>query len=256
MRNVLYIALFAAALTAADKQAAPAPGKPKAFTLPPHETYSLPNGMRVTLVPWGSLPVASVRASLDFGNINETKDQVWLTDFMAALMKEGAAGRSGAQLDRQAASLGGSLNFNARDEMSSASMNCVGEFAPQAVSLLSDLLRKPDFPASEVERLRGDLLRRIVVERSQPQTLASELFAKTIYGDHPFGRPYPSQELVKSYTLDQIKHYYGANLGAKRTHLYVAGQFDATAVKDAIGTAFGDWAAGPDPVRRDRKSVV
>ena len=250
MRNVLFIALFAAALTAADKQAPPAPGKPKAFTLPQHETYSLPNGMRVTLVPWGSLPVASVRASLDFGNINETKDQVWLTDFMAALMKEGAAGKSGAQLDRQAASFGGSLNFNAGDEMSSASMNCLGEFAPQAVSLLSDLLRKPDFPASEVERLRGDLLRRIVVERSQPQTLASELFAKMIYGDHPFGRPYPSQELVKSYTLDQIKHYYGANLGAKRTHLYVAGQFDATAVKDAIGKAFGDWAAGPDPVRR------
>src|ERR1022692_222067 len=156
MRNVLFLAWFAAALTAADKQAPPAPGKPKAFTLPQHETYSLPNGMRVTLVPWGSLPVASVRASLDFGNINETKDQVWLTDFMAALMKEGAAGKSGAQLDRQAPTPGGSLNFNARDEMSSASMNCVGEFAPQAVSLLSDLLRKPDFPASEVERLRGD----------------------------------------------------------------------------------------------------
>lgn len=249
MRRTLLLVWLTLSLTAAEKQLPPAPGAPKPFRLPAQQTYQLANGMKVTLVPWGSLPVASVGASLELGNINESKGQVWLTDFMAALMKEGAAGKSGAQLAREAASLGGSLNFNTGAEQSYASMNCLGEFAPAAVRLLSDLLRKPDFPAGEVERLRADLLRRIAVDRSQPQTLANEAFAKAIYGDHPYGRVFPTPEQVQGYTLDQIKRYYAGNLGAKRTHLYVAGQFDAAAVKDAIATAFGTWEAGPEPFR-------
>lgn len=249
MRNLSLFLFVAVISVAAEKQAPPAPGNPKPFAIPAHETYSLSNGMRVTLVPWGSLPVAAVRASLDFGNINESKDEVWLSDFTTALMKEGAAGKSGAQLAQEAAAMGGGLNAGAGLEQSVASLNCLSEFAPQAVELLSDLLRKPDFPASEVERLRGDLLRRIAVDRSQPQVLASEAFAKTVYGDHPYGRLYPAPEQIRSYTLDRIKRHYAANFGAKRTHLYVAGQFDAAAVKAAIAKSFASWAAGPEPVR-------
>ena len=100
MRNLSLFLFVAVISVAAEKQAPPAPGNPKPFAIPAHETYSLSNGMRVTLVPWGSLPVAAVRASLDFGNINESKDEVWLSDFTTALMKEGAAGKSGAAIWR------------------------------------------------------------------------------------------------------------------------------------------------------------
>jgi predicted Zn-dependent peptidase len=237
-------------LAAAQKQAPPAPAKPRPFTLPKHETYALGNGMKVTLVPWGTLPVASVGVNLDFGNINESKDQVWMADFLAELMKEGAAGKSGAQLAKEAASLGGGLNFGAGPEESYASMNCLGEFAPKAVKLLSELLLKPDFPAGEVERLRGNLLRRAAVDRSQPQTLAYEAFNKAVYGEHRFGTMYPTPELLKSYTLDQLKKFHAANFGARRAHLYVAGQFDAAAVKQAVEGGLGGWAAGPAPVRK------
>jgi predicted Zn-dependent peptidase len=54
---------------------------------------------------------------------------------------------------------------------------------------------------------------------------------------------------VKSYTLDELKAFYRANFGAKRTRLYVAGQFDTAAVKSAIEQVFGNWAAGPERLR-------
>ena len=61
------LALGAAAPTigqatdAAPQKQAPPPGSaPKAFTVPAHETYSLPNGMKVTLVPYGNIPKVTV----------------------------------------------------------------------------------------------------------------------------------------------------------------------------------------------------
>ena len=62
---ILTVVLSLSALGAADKQTPPAPDKPKPFVVPVHETYSLPNGMKVTLVPWGTLPVAAVGVNLD-----------------------------------------------------------------------------------------------------------------------------------------------------------------------------------------------
>jgi len=98
------------------------------------------------------------------------------------------------------------------------------------------------------------------VELSQPQPLAEQAYAKAIYGDHPYGRTHPTEAMLKSYTIEQVKAFRAANLGAKRTHLYVVGRFPAE-TKQAIVAAFEGWAAGPEvkrvpPVLAARKQVV
>lgn len=57
---VLGAAMVAAIPAFGQKQTPPTGGAPKAFTLPAHETYTLANGMKVTLVPYGNIPKASV----------------------------------------------------------------------------------------------------------------------------------------------------------------------------------------------------
>jgi predicted Zn-dependent peptidase len=121
------------------------------------------------------------------------------------------------------------------------------DFAPDAVKLLATVLRQPTFPATELERVRANFLRRLSVELSNPGAVASQAFSKVVYGEaHPYGRVYPTEAELKSYTLDGIKAFYKANLGARRTHLYVAGRFDSS-IKKTIATAFEGWEAGPEP---------
>jgi len=43
----------------------------KAFTVPAHETYTLANGMKVTLVPYGNIPKVTVSLALQSGSIDE-----------------------------------------------------------------------------------------------------------------------------------------------------------------------------------------
>ena len=81
--------------------------------------------------------------------------------------------------------------------------------------------------------------------RSQPQVLASELFRHAVYADHPYGRLMPTDEMVKTYSLEDLQKFYKANYGAQRTRIYVAGRFNADATRKAIDQAFGDWDKGP-----------
>ena len=205
--------LVIGAAMAQPKETPPAGSAPKPFTVPQRETYSLKNGMKVTLVPYGTVPLVTVRAEVEFGNVSETAEQVWLADMATALLKEGAAGMTGQQLAEAAARMGGQLNVGAGADNSTVSLNVLTEFGPDAVKLVSDVLMHPVFPASELERIRANLLRRVALARSQPQALASEAFAREVYGNHPYGREYPTEAQLKAYTLDDVKKFYAANAG-------------------------------------------
>ena len=87
----------------AAKAKPPAPGAPKGFALPRPTRFTLPNGMKATLVQWGSTPKVTVELEIAAGNGNETPEQVWLADLTAALMREGTATRTGVQISEEAA---------------------------------------------------------------------------------------------------------------------------------------------------------
>jgi zinc protease len=241
---------LALSILAAAKELPPAGGAPKPFQVPPSQTYQLKNGLRVSLVEYGKLPLVSIRAVMEFGNANESSDQVWLTDLLALLMVEGAAGRNGKQLAEEAANMGGQLAVGAGFDTTIARLNVLGEFAANGVRLLSDVVTKPDLPGSELERLRSQLIRKRTVDLSDPGSIAEEAFAKQMYGEHPYGRLFPSEDSLKSYKLDDVRKFYAANAGARRSHLYVAGKFSTAAVRKAIAESFESWKPGPDVVRK------
>jgi len=54
--------------------------------------------------------------------------------------------------------------------------------------------------------------------------------------------------MVQGYTIEDVQKFYKENFGAARTHVYVAGKFDAPAIKKAISDAFSSWQHGPDPL--------
>ena len=61
--------------------------------------------------------------------------------------------------------------------------------------------------------------------------------------------------MLKGYAIDDIRKFYQANVGARRTHLYVVGRFDG-GLKKTITQAFESWAAGPEVVREPPKTVA
>lgn len=250
-RTLIAISLALAAAVPALAQDFPPPppvGEPKPFKLPATETFTLPNGLTVTLVPYGIAPKAVVSLRVRAGNAVEG-EQTWLADLTAEMLKEGAGGRSSADLATAAAGMGGELGVGAGMQTTQVSINVLSEHAPDAIALIGDVAIRPALPASELARIKANLARQLSVALSQPSTLADAALARTIYGpNHPYGRTIPTQAQLAAYTIDDVKRFHAGQFGAKRAHLYIAGKFDAAAVKAAVAKAFGGWAAGPAPV--------
>jgi len=243
-RWALAIILTAACLAAEEKEAPPPLGTPKPFALPPASTFTLKNGMKVTLAEYGSVPVVAVNARLAFGRISEGADQVWLSNLLAELMKEGTATMTAEQVAKEAARMGGQLEVNAGPDESSAGIEVLSEFTADAVKLVADVIEHPKLPESELERVRNNLLRQLTVELSTPQAQADRAFAASLYPDHPYGRLFPTESQLKGYKIEDVRRFYADHAGARGTHLYVVGRFDP-AVRKTIEAVFESWDRGP-----------
>lgn len=246
MRRRLLIGLALLLSSPATALEAPPPiGPARDFALPAVESYTLGNGLKVTLIPYGSVPKLTAVLRIRAGRLDEGPRG--LTDLVAGLMNEGAGGRSPAELARAAGDIGGSVGVGNNADSFTISVDALSDFTSQAFALLADVARRPDLPAAELPRLKQDALRALAVADQDPQTQAARAFARAYYGAHPYGDAQPLPETIKAITPDQIAAFIRGQFGAARSDLYVAGRFDAVQVKAAIDTAFGDWPAGPPP---------
>jgi zinc protease len=248
------ILLFAATHTsaqapaAAQKQTPPAGGPPKPFNVPAHESFTLPNGMRVTLVPYGNIPKVAISLAVRTGNLNEPQDLLGVADITGELLKEGTKTLSAQELAEAAARMGSSLSVAVGADETAIDVDVLSEYGAQAVGLVADVAMHPALPESELARLKANLLRQVLVAKSRPSQIALARFRKLLYGDHPYGEILPTQATLNKISIEDARKFYAANYGAQRAHLYVAGKFDVADVKRAVAAGFSDWAKGTPPV--------
>lgn len=255
MRTVVSFGLLACLLLSftftapAQKETPPAGGQPKAFVFPKEEAYTLPNGMRVVLVPYGSVPKVAIQAQIRNGILVEKAEQRWISDAVANMLKEGTATRTAEDIARQTAEMGGSIFSFAATDKTAIGGEVLSEFDTAFLTLMADVMMNPKFEAKALDEYRTNKLRDLITARSQPGTMALEKFRDTIFAGHPYATVNPSEDVVKGYKLEDVKAYYNNFFGGTRTTLYVVGKFDTAKVKSTIQKAFGGMKKGTDPER-------
>ena len=248
MKRVAAVSLLLALLAAgaSAREAPPPPGTPRDFVLPAKQTIVLDNGLKVTFLEHGSVPLATLMAVVRTGSIDEGT-RTWLSDLTVEMLKEGTAARSAADIARQAAEMGGSLGVGAGAEQTTVGITVLSERAADGAALVADVLRNPAFPESELPRIVANFERNLSIALRDPDSQAGAALARLVYGDHPFGRTFPEPGQLASHTIADLRSFHAAQFGAARTHVYVAGRFDRPTLEAALRRAFADWRPGPPP---------
>jgi predicted Zn-dependent peptidase len=225
----------------AQKEPPPPQGTPRDFTLPAPRRFTLSNGLAVTMVPFGQVPKVAIRLVVGAGNLHEQKNEVWLADVTGSMMQEGTTSLTADALAREFAAMGADLDVAVGEDSTSVSAEVLADRGVQAVQLIADVAQHPRLPESELRRVKANMIRDLAIRRETPQSIAQEKFIELLYGDHPYGRLFPTEAMLNGYTIDQVRSFHRKHFGAPRSRLYVAGVFDAAAMEAAIRRAFDAW---------------
>ncbi len=257
-RHLLHarVALSAALLTvpaATWAQTPPAPparpavGPERPFAPPPRVERTLPNGLRVVIARFATVPKVSAFLTIRSGLAVDPPAQAGLAQFVADAAQEGTATRDSRRIRDEIFGLGATLGAAAGQDTTSFTMRGLSDTLPQMLDLLADITRNPTFPESEVQLLVATTTQRLQAQLASAQFVANRQFRQALLGDHPYARTGATPETVTRIDRAAIAAYHAAHYRANNAFLVITGEVEPAAAMAAVEKAFGSWARGDAP---------
>ncbi|MCL4794867.1 MAG: insulinase family protein [Bryobacteraceae bacterium] len=225
----------------------PPPAEPRPFQFPRFTQRTLANGLTLIVVEDTRLPLVAYSMQMRAGKADVPPARSGLAWLSAALLREGAAGRTSQEISRLVDRAGGRLNSSAGEDFTSISATFLKQHAPLGLSLLTGMVRRPDFPEQEVARLVQQQQSSLAVQYNDAEYLLPLAAARAVFGEHPYGYPGDgTPRSLASLTRDAIVDYHRRRFKPARAWLAIAGDVTASEAFAAAENAFGDWAGVPE----------
>lgn len=230
-----------------DRSVPPTLGPPPAFDPPPVERFTLTGGLDVLLVESHDVPLVQVDVVVRAGAVDDPAEKRGLAGMVAAMLDEGAGGRSALELAEAVETLGAELSTGAGAHTTVVRLHAPVARLEPALGILADVVRRPAFPPEELERQRMARLTTLLQWRDEPAALASIWLSRSLYGEaHPYGSPILGTALgLAALSASDLEAFHSARFGPARATLIVVGDVTREGVTALLEAAFGDWGGDP-----------
>jgi zinc protease len=214
--------------------------------VPVPASFTLANGMTVLLNDRPGIPFVSATLVVKTGSGANPPGKPGLASFTAAMIDEGTTTRSALQIANEVAQIGGTLTTTSSADSMQASASSLARNFPQMLTLLADVVRRPSFPADEVERQRASRLAQLQQQREDANAIASVVTAAALYGpSHPYGfSELGTVESTKAATADDMRAFWSKHFVPNNAALVVSGRISQAELTPLVQRAFGDWSRG------------
>jgi len=222
----------------------PVPGQPRPYEFPETFRTTLDNGLQVVVTPMPGRELVSASLALRAGAADEPADEGGATVLAARGLTEGTEVRDAIELTEAAERLGASLHAESGWDATSAGVDVPESRLGPALELLAEVVRRPTFPESEIDRLRDERLTDLLQAKADPRRRADEAFIGTIYAPtSPYHRPSGgTSETVAGLTSAQLRDVHTRAANPRQAALVVAGDIANDAVVALARSLFGDWS--------------
>jgi len=231
------------------------------------KAHTLPNGLRVRLLPERSAPTVSYYTFFQVGSRNEKLGTTGISHLFEHMMFNGAAKYGPKEFDRVLESRGGHSNAYTSNDVTAY----YEDFAPDAletvIDLESDRMRSLRLTADSLEQEREVVKeeRRLRTENSIFGLMEEQLEA-LVFLAHPYRWPVIGwMDDIERISRDDCEAFFRTYYAPDNAAVYVVGDMDPDATLALVARHYSDIPAGPRPApvaqgepsqRGERRAVV
>ena len=218
---------------------------------------TLPSGLRIVSEAMPSVRSASIGVWVPIGSRHESPAVAGASHFLEHLLFKGTTSRTALDIATAMDALGGELNAFTEKEHTCYYATVLDRDLPLAVDIVIDVVLNATVTAHDVDVERSVVLEEIAMRDDDPADLVHDVFASTLFGDTPLGRPIlGSITSITALRRARIAGYYHRRYLPRDMVVAVAGNVDHAAVVRRVRTAFdsADGRAGYQTARRQDQS--
>lgn len=238
----IFIVLPLFSLAQIDRTKPPTPAPAPEIKIGQPATFTLPNGLKVFVVQNTKLPRVTANLTIDLDGIVEG-DKAGLTLMGGNLLRRGTATMNKAKLDEEIDFLGATINTSGTSVSASSLTNNFSK----VINLMGDIILRPSFPATELEKIRRQELSALQANKDDPQEISDNVVNRLVYGkDHPYG-DILTEATINNVKVDDIKTYFSTYWKPNNAYLVFVGDITPAEAKSLAEKNFGSWKKGIVP---------
>jgi predicted Zn-dependent peptidase len=218
----------------------------------------LPNGVRVVTESITHVQSIALGIWVASGSRFEAPNRRGISHFLEHMLFKGTPRRPTAkQIADEMEDVGGALNAFTDKEYTCYFARALSEHLALTTDILTDMFLNSLFDPEETARERKVVLEEIKRRDDDPEDLVHDLFAQTIYPDHPLGLPViGTAEVVGSLTPDDLRTYIQHHYGPDKVIITAAGNLEHERVVEAVLGTLGEMKTSITEIPTEKPDVA
>jgi len=208
----------------------------------------LPGGLRVVTEAMPGVRSVAFGVWVGVGSRDETPSLAGASHYLEHLLFKGTARRDALEIASALDAVGGETNAFTDKEYTCYYARVLDSDLPLAIDVISDMVTSSTIAAPDVDNERGVILEEIAQRDDDPGDAVHDVFAATVLGDTPLGRPIiGTVASIEAMTRTQIAGYYRRRYRPSTMVVAAAGKLDHPAVVRQVRRAFAPLLEHADP---------
>ncbi|MCK5893392.1 MAG: insulinase family protein [Endozoicomonadaceae bacterium] len=231
--------------TGADRSQIPASNDGNvSLSLPPLNRATLSNGLKVVLASRHQTPVVSMELQFN-GGFSGRLGKPGLPNLTMYMLDEGTTEKTSLELADELDTIGTTLSVGGSFDTSSLYLNSLTVMLSKSLAIMSDVLTRPAFRETDLERLRSNILDGINQEKNSPRSIGYRILPKLLYGsDHAYSMPWHGNgtlDSVSAIAREDLVEYWKTWIRPDNGTLIVTGDITMDALLPELEKAFSHW---------------
>jgi len=210
-----------------DRSKMPASGANPVVTVPAYWKKTLPNGAKVIGADYKELPIVNISITIPGGHLAQANDtaKLGLAGFAGSMLNEDTKNYTAEQMSVALQKLGSSVSAGNTFDGMRFSMQCLTKNLDKTIALLEERMLNPNFTQDAFTRLQKQAMESFKQAKSQPATIASNVYSKINYGaDNILGmNDNGTENTVKNLTLADVQKYYDNFMTSQGAKIVIVG---------------------------------
>jgi predicted Zn-dependent peptidase len=204
---------------------------------------TLPNGLRVVVVPRPGVPLVELRLRVPFaaGTARAAAQHAARSSVLSGAVLLGTDRHDQTEIAQLVQAHGGELAVSTDPDRVLFSTTLLTDGLAPVLAVLAELLTSATYPNAQVEGERARVAERIAIARSQPGVIARIALAERRYGAHPYALQLPAAEQVALVRATALRKLHRERVVPAGSTLVLVGDLDPTAAVDVAGAALSGW---------------
>ena len=203
-----------------------------------------PGGIEAWFVQDATVPLIAMEYAFAGGAAQDPAGKSGVGNMVASLLDEGSGDLDSKTFHERLERRAIELSFTANRDTFRGSLRMLKDNKDEAFDLLHLALTSPRFDATDVERIRAQVISSLRRETTNPTSLASRKFLEVAFGDHPYSRQANGTlESVPKIDVADLKDYVRRVIAKDTLRIAVVGDVDPDTLGKLLDKTFGGLQA-------------